>query len=177
MNHDHLYGTQHNCRIHVLKLGHHSFTDMFTLLLVICPISRQGGEDGNTTPFRTFVQSDKEFGKGSGVNDEKGLIGTDTARRFIVIWRAGLRRRKVKRSLVNVPECGNGICNNLSIDQTSSYAHHCMTYHRITIADKISQSFNEPVFDSQLWLQIKHFGDTQSSSLSDVGVLIFEASR
>lgn len=86
MNHDHLHRTQHNCRVHVLELRHHSFTDVFTLLLVIGPVSRQSGEDGNTTPFRAFVQSDKEFGERWGVNDEEGLVGARAARRLIAVW-------------------------------------------------------------------------------------------
>lgn len=86
MNHDHLHRTQHNCRVHVLELRHHSFTDVFTLLLVIGPVSRQSGEDGNTTPFRAFVQSDEEFGECWGVNDEEGLVGARAARRLIAVW-------------------------------------------------------------------------------------------
>lgn len=86
MNHDHLHRTQHNCRVHVLELRHHSFTDVFTLLLVIGPVSRQGGEDSNTAPFRAFVQSDKEFGECRWVNDEKGLVGARAARRLITVW-------------------------------------------------------------------------------------------
>lgn len=59
---------------------------MFTLLLVIGPVSRQGGEDSNTAPFRAFVQSDKEFGECRWVNDEKGLVGARAARRLITVW-------------------------------------------------------------------------------------------
>lgn len=78
---------------------------------------------------------------------------------------------------MNVAECGNSIRNDLSIDQPFFCIHHCMTYHGVTIAEKISQSFDEPILDGQLWLQVKNLGDTQSSSLSDVGILIFEAPR
>lgn len=59
---------------------------MFTLLLVIGPVSRQGGEDSNTAPFRAFVQRDKEFGECRWVNDEKGLVGARAARRLITVW-------------------------------------------------------------------------------------------
>lgn len=59
---------------------------MFTLLLVTGPVSRQGGEDSNTAPFRAFVQSDKEFGECRWVNDEKGLVGARAARGLIAVW-------------------------------------------------------------------------------------------
>ena len=53
-----LDGCQNDASVDVLKLWYDSFADVLTLLLVYSVVSCERREDGNTTPFRAFVQCD-----------------------------------------------------------------------------------------------------------------------
>lgn len=75
---------------------------------------------------------------------------------------------------MDVTQSSDSIGHNLiSVLQHPSGAD---PYHGVSVADKIPQSLDEPVFYTQLWFQVEDLGDTQCGGLSDIWVFIFQTS-
>lgn len=82
----------------MLKLRNNSLTNMLTLPLILSIITRQRIEDGDTTPFRAFIQGNEQFVK-YGVGDDEDLCAGAVG----------------NRRIVNICQCSNRICDDLFI--------------------------------------------------------------
>ena len=84
----------------MLKLWDDSLANMFTFLLVHGIVSGKGSEDGNTTPFGTFVQGNEKFTEDVGIDDKDSSIGRRRG------WKSG-------GDIMYVSKSKDSICDDL----------------------------------------------------------------